>query len=157
MNGKRVNRTEEEMLVKKLRSKLPLKILAALVLAVIIGLSGTAAAGTGEVVAYYFHGAVRCKSCMTIEAYSDEALQEGFSKELTDGRLEWKVVNIQEEGNQHFADDYKLISWSLILVDGREGKEARWKNLDKIWELIRDKEKFKAYVQGEVGVFLQGE
>jgi len=108
-----------------------------------------------KVVAYYFHGAIRCQTCRTIEAYAQEAIKGEFSKELNQGRLEWKVINVQELGNEHFMLDYKLSSWSLVLVDLRNGEEKRWKNLDRIWTLVRDKGRFMKYVQGELEEFLE--
>ena len=41
-----------------------------------------AAGVTDKVVAYYFHGTRRCANCRKIEAYSHEAIEVGFVKEL---------------------------------------------------------------------------
>jgi len=35
-----------------------------------------------KVVAYYFHTNTRCDTCRKIEAYSHEAIEEGFKTEL---------------------------------------------------------------------------
>ena len=40
----------------------------------------TVDAGAESVVAFYFHGNVRCATCKKIEAYADEAVQQGFPK-----------------------------------------------------------------------------
>ena len=53
-----------------------------------------AAQGTHVVRVYYFHTTQRCASCKKIEALSAEAVRTGFERELSDGRLEWQVVNI---------------------------------------------------------------
>ena len=108
-----------------------------------------------KLVAYYVHGAKRCNTCRAIEAQSKEALETGFPEALMAGLLEWREVNLDEPGNDHFATDYDLTGSSLVLVDLRDGKQARFKNLGKVWDLVADKPVFKAYVQGEVGPWLE--
>ena len=110
-----------------------------------------------RVIAYYFHTTKRCVSCRKIEAYSQEAIETGFPEDLKSGRLVWRVVNIEEKGNEHFVKDYQLYTKSLILVDERDGKQAAWKNLPKVWEYLNDKAKFVHYVQEETRAFLTTE
>lgn len=107
-----------------------------------------------RVVAYYFHTTIRCKSCRTIEAWSKEAIDSAFAQEIRDGRLVWKVVNIEVEGNEHFAKDYALYTKSVVLVTEVRGKPGEWKNLEKVWQLLQDKPKFLRYVQAETRGFL---
>ncbi|MCC6649798.1 MAG: hypothetical protein IT348_01460 [Candidatus Eisenbacteria bacterium] len=107
-----------------------------------------------RVIAYYFHTTVRCASCRAIEAYSKEAIDSAFAGEVRDGKLVWKVVNIEVKGNEHFAKDYALYTKSVVLVNEVGGKPAEWKNLDKVWQLLQDKPKFLRYVQTETRGFL---
>ena len=114
-----------------------------------------AVAGKGHVVrVYYFHTTQRCSSCKKIESFADEAIRSGFASEIEDGKLEWVVVNLDEAANQHFVSDYKLYTKSLVVVDSTDGLQTRWKNLEKIWELVMQKEKFYDYVQDEVRSYL---
>jgi hypothetical protein len=115
---------------------------------------GRHAPNSPKVIAYYFHTTFRCSSCRKIEAYSHEAIESGFSKELKDGTLEWRVINVEESGNRHFVDDYRLFTKSLILVRLNNGKQKEWKNLMKVWELLRNKEAFVRYVQDELRSYL---
>ena len=89
------------------------------------------------VVAFYFHGNVRCATCKKIEAYADEAVQQGFAEALEDGALTWRVVNIDEPENKHFVQDFQLVTRSVVLAEYRDGKVVRWENLDKVWQLVR--------------------
>lgn len=107
-----------------------------------------------RIVAYYLHMNRRCMTCGKLEAYSQEAITTGFAEQLKDSSIIWRVENFEQEGNEHFAKDYQLYSQSLILSRLRDGKEVEWKNLDKIWTLVRDKEKFITYVQTEVKQFM---
>ena len=111
------------------------------------------AADQGAVV-FYFHGNVRCATCKKIEAYADEAVHSGFAEALEVGDLEWRVVNIDEKENRHFVQDFQLVTRSVVLVEYRDGKVARWENLEKVWQLVRDKERFVGYVQAETRDFL---
>ncbi len=127
--------------------------------AVFVGGVGASASATGAQDAYavatYFHGTVRCPTCRKLEEYSKEAVQAFFKDEIASGRLQFKTVNVDEKGNAHYTDDYKLYTKSLILSQVKDGKELRWKNLDKIWEYVRDKKQFIGYVQKEVSDFLK--
>jgi len=106
------------------------------------------------VVAMYFHGNARCATCRKIEAYADEAIAQGFVDELESGRLTWRVVNIDESANKHFIKDFQLVTRSVVLVEYRDGKVLRWENLDKVWQLVRSKDRFVSYVDGETREFL---
>lgn len=106
-----------------------------------------------RVIAYYFHTTYRCVSCRNIEKYSREALESGFPADLEGGRLVWRVVNVEEEGNEHFVQDYELFTKSVVLVDERTGE---WKNLPKVWQLLGNPNEFIRYIQTETAEFLQG-
>ena len=107
-----------------------------------------------KVVAYYFHTNTRCDTCIKIEAYSHEAIEEGFKTELKNGTLELRVVNYEEPANRHYIKDYKLVSKSLILVNLVDGKQTDWTNLKLVWTLVKSKEAFLNYVRGEVKDYL---
>lgn len=107
-----------------------------------------------RVVAYYFHTNTRCSTCRKIEAYSIEAIEEGFPNELKNGRLEMRIVNYQSPENRHFIQDYNLITKSLILVNLVDGEQTKWTNLKLVWQLTKSKDSFLNYVRGEVQDYL---
>lgn len=112
-------------------------------------------ASSAKVIAYYFHGSFRCYTCTNMEKYSKEAIEMNFKDALISGQLEFKAVNVEDRGNEHFVNDYKLYTKSLILSLVKDGKEVKSKNLDKIWELARNKQEFIDYVTGEVNGFIK--
>ncbi len=116
--------------------------------------AGKPAAAAPRVTAYYFHTTQRCASCKKLEAWSHEAIESAFAGPLKEGRLAWKVVNVEAKGNEHYVEDYGLYTKSLVLVDESSGKAARWKNLEKIWPLLQDKKAFYKYVQDETRAML---
>jgi thiol-disulfide isomerase/thioredoxin len=109
-----------------------------------------------KVIIFYFYGNVRCFTCKRIERLTKEAVKEEFGKEMKNGVVEIKAINVQEPSNKHFIKDYRLYTKSVIVSDLIQGKEERWKNLQRVWELVRNDEAFKRYVQKEVKEYLQG-
>jgi hypothetical protein len=117
--------------------------------------SPNSAVGNHVVRVYYFHTTQRCASCKKIEAWSDAAIRAAFERALGAGNLEWEVVNIDDPLNRHFVDDYKLYTKSLIVVDRVNGQQTRWKNLEKVWQLLQSEPAFREYVQTEVRAYLE--
>ncbi len=111
-------------------------------------------AGTHKVIAYYFHTNTRCSTCMKIEAYSKEAIEQGFPEELKKGVLEMRIVNYENPANRHYIKDYKLVSKSLVLVNTVNGKQTEWTNLKLVWQLTGRKDAFLNYVRKEVRSYL---
>ncbi len=108
-----------------------------------------------KLIAYYFHRTQRCKTCLTIEAYAEDVLKDAFPEALKSGELEFRTVDLDEPANEHFVADYELAASSLVLVSFRAGKQKEWRNLQRVWELVGDELKFKAYVESETMPFLE--
>ncbi len=132
-------------------------LLVILVAVAVISASAVFAAdsSSAKIMAYYFHGSFRCYTCNLMENYSREAIETNFKDPLAAGKLEFKAVNVEDRGNEHFVNDYKLYTKSLILSMVKDGKEVKSKNLDKIWELARNKQKFVDYLTNEINGFMK--
>lgn len=109
----------------------------------------------GKVIAYYFHGTMRCPTCHKLEQYSKEAIETNFKDALASGKLEFKVVNVEDKGNEHYGKDYQLYTKSLILSLVKDGKEIKWENMNKIWEYVGNKQRFMDYVKNGVADLLK--
>ncbi len=108
-----------------------------------------------QITVYYFHGTRRCKTCRTIEAYAKEAVEGKYSEQLKSGRLKWNVVNTDEPDNEHFVEDFGLVSSSLVVVEVDGGRMTRYQVLQDAWTLVRDKPRFIEYVQRSIGEYLK--
>ena len=106
-------------------------------------------------IVYYFHGNMRCDTCRRIEAYAEAAIRSAFPEKLNRGELSWMAINIDEPENEHFVLDYELQARSLVLSGIAQDGRKRWKKLDKIWDLVGDKDEFSSYVRNEVEAFLK--
>jgi hypothetical protein len=131
------------------------RIVAALALCLLWMLpNGTllaAPATTPDTLVYYFHATTRCGTCRTIEAYAQETVTHAFAADLKARRLAWQAVNIEEPANRHFITDFRLYTRSVVVVDARDPK--RFKVLDRVWQLVRDKAAFQSYVEQEIRAF----
>ena len=107
-----------------------------------------------KLIAYYFYGDRRCATCIKIENYAREALEKAFPAAFRSGELEWREVNYERPENEHFAEEYELVSSSLVLVDTVDGKQRAWRNLDEVWDRIRDEADFRSYVVEQTRSFL---
>jgi hypothetical protein len=107
-----------------------------------------------KVIVYYFRTNVRCAKCIKFEKYSRKAVVTGFQKALENGRLEYKIVNLEEPGNEHYVKDYNLYTKSIVVVEMKGDEQVRWSNLDKIWQMVGSEEKFIDYVQEGVRNYL---
>lgn len=110
--------------------------------------------GGAKTVVYYFHATKRCRTCRTIESYAEEAIRTGFPDQVASGKIEWRTVNLDYPENEHFVEDYELATRTVVLVDRENGEDVRWQRLDKVWELVHDKQEFVDYIRAETNDFL---
>ncbi|MCX6163592.1 MAG: nitrophenyl compound nitroreductase subunit ArsF family protein [Ignavibacteriae bacterium] len=99
-------------------------------------------------VAYYFHPTARCESCINMENYLKEIIENKYEK---DG-FQFKEVNVDLSENEHFKKDFELKFSSVIILNLNNNK---WKNLDSIWSYTDNKEKFIKYADNEISNFIK--
>lgn len=116
---------------------------------------GTSADADHRIIVYYFHGNKRCNTCRTIEEYTEAVINMGFADQVRAGTLEYEAVNVEEPGNEHFVSDYQLATRSVVLVDIDQGRETEWIRLDRVWQLVRDREAFENYITENTESFLE--
>ncbi len=119
-----------------------------------VDLVGVTNAPGGQVIAFYFHGKVRCETCLKIEKQSRELIERRYKSELEAKRLVFQPVNYDEPENAHFLQDYKLPCPSLVLVWRKNGKDIESKMLGQTWTLVETAPAFDQYVEKEVGIYL---
>lgn len=73
----------------------------------------------------YFHGKQRCATCMAIEKNTRELVNTTFAKELKNGTVVFKIVDMSTPEGEKIADNYK-VTWSSLYVNKwKDGKETR--------------------------------
>lgn len=106
-----------------------------------------------KLIVYYFHSTIRCETCIKIEKFAEQCLKENFQKELADGKIEWKILNIDDAKNAKLVKKYDLMNQALIVSKVKKGKEIKWKSLEDIWKLYGQYPKFSEYVKNEIVLF----
>lgn len=101
---------------------------------------------------YYFMGNIRCNSCYRIESYTKEVYDGLENKDI----ISFKILNIDEKENQHYLKDYNLYTKSVVIARLQDGKEVEYKNLDRIWSYLGNREQFKEYLRTEIDDFTNG-
>jgi hypothetical protein len=104
------------------------------------------------VVAFYFHTNKRCTTCRNMEAWTGEALRSAFPG----GEVGWRTVNFEEPEHAHYADEFELITSSVVLVRYADGARRDWEVLDEAWDLVGDRAEFQAYVTRIARAFVEG-
>lgn len=118
---------------------------------------GAPVPGNDVIVATYFHGTVRCPSCLDIERLSMTALEGMFTAEMERGELLWRSIDYDQPGNEHYTKQYHLQHPSLVILRIAGSEEKEWKLLDKTWNLAeKDPDALVSYVQQEVLALLGG-
>ncbi len=108
-----------------------------------------------KTIIYYFHSSIRCETCNKLEDFTKNAVMKYFSKEIDGAIIELKIINIDDKENEHFIKDYDLYMQAVILSKIVDDKEIMNKNLDKIWDLVENKEKYYLYIEQEIKEFMK--
>ncbi|MGM9700642.1 MAG: nitrophenyl compound nitroreductase subunit ArsF family protein [Prevotella sp.] len=104
----------------------------------------------------YFHGKQRCPTCMAIEKYAREVVENDFAGEKKKGKVVFKIVDFSTKEGEKIARDYHVTWSSLYINQWKNGKETRndmtkfaFKNARK------NTDEFKNGVRGKVQELLK--
>lgn len=103
-----------------------------------VGLAGAASTINKRVTVYYFHGSMRCESCLFIEVVAEGTLRAEFPGELASGTLLWCPLDVGLPKNSHFVADFGLASNELVVVLEQAGTNLSWEKIPDLWELAAD-------------------
>jgi len=71
----------------------------------------------------YFHGKQRCVTCRSIEQNTKELLESKFQRQMKEGKVVFRVIDISKKENARIAEKYEVTWSSLFLVQHKNGKE----------------------------------
>jgi Zn-dependent alcohol dehydrogenase len=116
-------------------------------------MSGEASAAdvpVDRVMVAYFHRTERCPTCLTMGAYSEEAVKTGFAGPVKAGTVSFHYVDYQDPRNAALAKAYGIDGPALIVGRIAGGKVVEYANLTDIWTKVADKADFFQYVRDQV-------
>lgn len=132
---------------------------AALLLAALMfhSSAGLAAEPQRQIVAYYFHTSIRCRTCLLIEERAEDILRWEFADLFKSGTLQWRAINVQLPENRHFLEDLYVSPKSLVLVEYRDGSPLKRTVLPKVWQLVYDDDPavFDRYIAEKTRAFME--
>jgi hypothetical protein len=103
------------------------------------------------------HGTQRCTACTAMERLARETLEESFREAVTSGRIVFRGVDYERREAAVFADEFRVATAAVVLVNVRDGKTVTGKNLaNETWQLYADEPAFKKMLREQIDAMLQG-
>ena len=103
----------------------------------------------------YFHPRFRCVSCNAVEKYAKEVTRDEFAKEIKDGKLVFKSLEIDDPKNKKLIDELGVTGSSLYVVASGDGKREH-SEIKSVWLNWNNPEKCKDIITSELNSVLYG-
>lgn len=84
----------------------------------------TAGQETDHVEVIYFHGGMRCAACVAMEKFGKQAIDSVFPKELQNGTLVFRSIDLMEPEGEKLGDKYEVASSSFLIIGFKDGEES---------------------------------
>ncbi|MCH5235855.1 MAG: thioredoxin [Muribaculaceae bacterium] len=72
----------------------------------------------------YFHGGMRCASCVAMEKFGKQAIDSVFPKELQNGSLIFRSIDLMAPEGEKLGDKYEVASSSFLIIEFKDGEET---------------------------------
>lgn len=103
----------------------------------------------------YFHRIPGCPTCQLMSRYIYQTVQTKFPEFTKNKTLVLRYMNFEDSQFASFAQAFNVKSPTLIAIEVQNGKDVRYWNLNQIWPLAADKEKFQEYIETKVRNLLE--
>ena len=84
----------------------------------------SAATEPDHVEVIYFHGGMRCAACVAMEKFGKQAIDSVFPKELQNGSLIFRSIDLMEPEGENLGDRYEVASSSFLIIGFKDGEET---------------------------------
>ena len=101
-----------------------------------------------KVQVYYFHGKMRCVTCVTVQKVAEEAMAEHFAGNKDVAFIE---VDFSEKANEALAEKYEIVFSSLVIADETDYKDI---TDDAFAMVMGNPDGLKALITSETNTFL---
>ena len=105
--------------------------------------------GTNVVEVVYFHRTQRCYSCRYAGDTTEYAVETYFAQELANGKLVFKMVDVQDKANASIVERYGAYGSSLFINEIKDGTD-HIEAVTDIWFLIGKDEAFVNLIKSEI-------
>jgi len=105
--------------------------------------------GTNVLEVVYFHRTQRCYSCRYAGDTTKYVVETYFTQELANGKLVFKMLNLQDPANADIVKKYGAYSSSLFINEIKDGTD-HIEAVTDIWFFIGKDEAFVNLVKSEI-------
>lgn len=106
-----------------------------------------------KVEVFVFHRAQRCISCVMMGDLAEKTVIEGFGKELSDGRIEFREINVDDPKNRELSVKFRAAGSSLFINAIRGETEDIQEDI-AVWRLLGNEFAFKDYLASKINGLL---
>ncbi len=102
----------------------------------------------------HFHSTYQCYSCIYIGEMALKSLEKNFAKELEDGKITFKEIDVDKKENYEIVSKYGATGSSLFfgLTMGEKEKTSQD---TRVWSLIGRDEEFEDYIVNKINTLLK--
>jgi len=101
---------------------------------------------------YYFHGSIRCETCVAVDDDTHKYLKELFPEKIDKNEIIFKSINIDKEERPDLVEKYQIYGQTLLIIKGKKvidltdsafqyvtTNPEKWKNTvkDVVYDLIK--------------------
>jgi len=102
---------------------------------------------------YYFHRTQRCYSCNTLSRYARETIEQRFSEEIKNGKIDFREINVDLSENKDVARKFQASGSSLFINAIKDGEDDISQDTN-VWRLLRNEAQFKSYLENKINLLL---
>lgn len=106
-----------------------------------------------KVQVFLFHNTQRCSTCIAIGRLAGETVNEFFQKELRDGQIEFREINIDLPENRDLAQKFQA-SGSALFINYIHDNQDTINEDTRVWRLTSDPDQFKSYLRAKLNDLL---
>lgn len=75
---------------------------------------------TAPVEVMYFHGKMRCATCIAIEEQTQQVIQKHYAEQVADGTLALRIIDLSTKEGKALGEQYEVAFSSLLVVGHNE-------------------------------------
>lgn len=121
------------------------------------GKSWSKSAGVNEkpaekVEVVYFYSSARCASCIALEEFTENTINNNFQDKLNSGELTFNAYNVEESDNAEIVNKYRARGSSLF-INPIYDDEDHIKEEVNVWRYLSNEEQFSNYLSNKINSY----
>lgn len=106
-----------------------------------------------KVQVFTFHATQRCATCIAVGKLSGEVIEEYYQRELRDGKIEAREINIDLPENKELAAKFQA-SGSALKINAIYNGEDHISEDTAVWRLTSNPTQYKSYLKNKIDTLL---